>query len=81
MSLLHNYYERKANCNAILFKVTVRCQALRLQLGLTVRPCRRTLIFIKTSVGAIIVKFFRVAVEDSYCERLESYSSAGALLL
>lgn len=32
-------------------------------------------------MGAIIVKFFRVVVEDSYCERLESYSSAGALIV
>lgn len=55
-------------CNAILFKVTVRYQALQLQLGLMVTPMLEDWCEV-----FFFCFFFGVVVEDCYCERLKRY--------
>lgn len=72
VSLLYNYYERNAYCAAATMQYYLKLQDQALRLQLTVTP----------PAGGLIVKlfFFRVVVEDSYCERLESYPVRALLL-
>ena len=74
MSLPDNYYERKAYCNAILFKVTV---------GFDSYIAAGGILFYKLNISGCNyceVFLFRVVVEDSYCERFESYPERALLL-